>query len=63
MSLEEGLLKARIADLEAQVLHIRSSLANVISEIRQAAEEEDYDEIKSLCDDWDPSPPKVVATG
>lgn len=54
MSIAEHMLQQRIRELEGQVLHIRSTLTNVMANIRIAAEEEDYDEIKSICDQWDP---------
>lgn len=54
MSFETIILQQRINDLERQINHIRSVMLNVMAEIRIAAEEEDYDEIISICDEWEP---------
>lgn len=50
----EHMLQRRIHELEGQIINIRSNLTNVIANIRMAAEEQDYDEIISICEDWDP---------
>lgn len=45
-------LKQRIQELETQINHIKSVTINTMIEIGIAAEEEDYDEIKAICDAW-----------
>lgn len=54
MSIAEHMLKARINDLELMINHSRSTVLNLLAEIRVAAEEEDYDGIIAICDQWDP---------
>lgn len=51
---EVAFLKQRINELEGQVLHIRSTLTNVMANIRMNADEQDYDEIMAICDQWEP---------
>lgn len=45
-------LKQRVQELEAQINHIKSVTINTMIDIRIAAEEEDYDEIISICELW-----------
>lgn len=44
--------EGRIAELEAQINQIKSVTINTMIDIRIAAEEEDYDEIISICELW-----------
>ena len=50
--MESALLQVKIDELNKQVLHIKSTLYNVISNIRNSAEEGDYEEIIAECDRW-----------
>lgn len=49
-SIEIHMLKVKIAEHEQRLHHVKSTLLNAIANIRQAAEDQDYDEIISECD-------------
>ena len=52
MDLQRHFDQQKIEQLEQQILYIRSTLLNVIYNIRQAAEDSDYDEIAAKYNRW-----------
>lgn len=53
-SIEIGMLRVKIQGMETQMHNVKSQVLNALAEIRDHAENQDYDAIIEVCERFDP---------